>query len=393
MEQQAFYRVWSAEVRNGLIALLLVFSCGRSEPQSNNALQFWHTFNPEESAALQRWLADSTEHSVIATILPFARASARFRSALQEGNCPDLVRMDATRIPGLARSQIIAPVPTTVWQQRTWLPEAENLVLHEGQFYGLPQSLDGLALVRRRDSAGHWPFASIAELEELAGSMGILIDGYWFLAFLRAGGSSLPGADGLPSIANPEATAALTRFAALFARGLAMDLLEERVPSRAMATAFREGKIAVALAGPWDLRALSGGPIDSLEVAAFPGEVAPRGGQVLVVPRCSKNSTQSWQLALELTAPALQATWATKLGMIPVTHQGLERAGRVANEFYQALDGARMLPRHPHAPKFFDDLTPAVMAVVGGDATAEEALQGVDRAWQRLYNATPRPVP
>lgn len=372
-------------MRNWLIALLLVLSCGQPERRGDDSLAFWHTFNPEESAALQRWLGDAKKHSVRATILPFARAFVRFRSALQEGNCPDLVRMDATRIPGLARSQIIAPVPKTVWQQRTWLPAAESLVEYKRQYYGLPQSLDGLALVRRHDSNGHWPFASISELEELAGSMGILIDGYWFLAFLRAEGSSLPGPNGLPSINNPQATAALTRFASLFDRGLAMDLLEERSPSRAMATAFRQGKISVALAGPWDLRALSGGNINTLQVAAFPGEVAPRGGQVLVVPRCSKKSTEAWQLALGLTAASLQASWAKELGTIPVTPQGLAQAGRVAGEFYQALEGARMLPRHRHAPDLFDDLTPAVMAVVGGDATAEEALQGVDRAWKRLY--------
>jgi hypothetical protein len=35
-------------------------------------------------------------------------------------------------------------------------------------------------------------------------------------------------------------------------------------------------------------------------------------------------------------------------------------------------------------PELFDDLTPAVLAVVSGDASAEEALAGVQRSWQRL---------
>jgi hypothetical protein len=103
-----------------------------------------------------------------------------------------------------------------------------------------------------------------------------------------------------------------------------------------------------------------------------------------VVPRCSKHAPRAWALALSLSEPSLQEQWARQLGSIPVTTEGLLRGGRVVNEFYRALAGTRQLPRHPRAPEFFDDLTPAVRAVVGGDATADEALAGVDRAWRRL---------
>jgi hypothetical protein len=41
----------------------------------------------------------------------------------------------------------------------------------------------------------------------------------------------------------------------------------------------------------------------------------------------------------------------------------------------------------------FDDLTPAVAAVVAGDATADEALAGVARAWTRLIARQEAPAP
>jgi hypothetical protein len=50
-----------------------------------------------------------------------------------------------------------------------------------------------------------------------------------------------------------------------------------------------------------------------------------------------------------------------------------------------------MLPRAPVTPLLFDDLQPALAAVVAGDATAEEAVAGVRRDWQRLTTASPAP--
>jgi hypothetical protein len=106
---------------------------------------------------------------------------------------------------------------------------------------------------------------------------------------------------------------------------------------------------------------------------------------------------KGWQLAIALTAPELQARWASELGLIPTTQSGLDRAARLPREFYQALRQARPLPRHHLVPELFDDLTPAVRAVVARDATAAEALAGVHRSWSRLYSqigvtASPLPV-
>jgi multiple sugar transport system substrate-binding protein len=349
---------------------------------------------------LQEWLASPGQPAVATTILPFARATSRFRSALEEGQCPDLLRIDATRIPGLVDTNTIAVVPPNIWSKHDWLPEAEALVREQGELYGIPQSLDGLALVRRRRAEQNWPASSLQEWllslqsKERKPSLGILLDGYWFVAFLRSTGGSLPDAKGEPPVNSPEAQAGLNAFAALFRDGIAMYLLEERAPSRAMVKAFRQGQLEEVFTGPWDLLDLSGGKLDELQVGALPGGNAPRGGQVLVVPRCAPNAAGAWALASALTDPALQSQWARRLGTVPVTASGLEDAGQLVNEFYRALQEGRPLPRHVRVPELFDDLTPAVVAVVSGDASAEEALAGVGRAWTRLYNLpTNVPVP
>tara|TARA_R110002096_G_scaffold292224_1_gene486549 strand:- start:108780 stop:109931 length:1152 start_codon:yes stop_codon:yes gene_type:complete len=376
-----------------LLASIALCSCASSTPPKGQALQFWHTFNQQESVALQAWLGKSRKRRVVTTILPFAVANIRIRSALAEGACPDLLRIDSTRIPGLVDAELIREVPTPIWHQREWLQEAQDLVRYQGAAYGIPQSLDGLALIRKRNRDILWPIPSLEELEKLSVNegprIGMLIDGYWALAFLRAEGVTLATSGGPPDIDSPDAVRALKRFAALFHSGVAMDVLEERSPSHAMIRAFRNDDIDIAFTGPWDLPALADGNPETLQVSAFPGAYAPRGGQVLVVPKCTQNTEEAWDLALALSSPILQADWAKTLGSIPVTKDGLAGAGTLANAFYQALVGTMPMPRHVHAPELFDDLSPAVLAVVGEDATAEEALAGVNRAWRRLYHLPP----
>jgi ABC-type glycerol-3-phosphate transport system substrate-binding protein len=375
-----------------LLAFLLAHSaCGEERKQDASKLRFWHTFNSNESSELEAWLAEPGQAKVATTILPFARATSRFRNALEDGQCPDLLRIDATRIPGLVESETIVEVPEPVWAAQTWLPDAAALVSFQDKHFGLPQTLDGLALVRRRGSTGEWPPSSyeswIAEARaaKTQPALGILLDGYWFVSFLRSGGAELPDAQGEPAANTEAAQAALTSFAELFKSGVAMDLLDERAPSRAMSRAFRRGQVQQLLTGPWELAELADGDMASLEVAAFPGGHAPRGGQVLVVPRCARDPEGGWALAKALTEPELQSRWAQRLSTIPVTRAGLDKAGPLVNEFYQALHRSRPLPRHSHVPELFDDLTPAVVAVVSGDASAAEALAGVSRAWDRLY--------
>ncbi len=376
---------------------LLSASCAEHKKVSTEPLRFWHTFNSNESALLDSWLRRPGQPDVATTILPFARATNLFRSAVGDGLCPDLLRTDATRIPGLVQSDSIQEVPVKVWSSRNWLPEAEAIASFDGRRFALPQSLDGLALIRKRASPKAWPPPSIelwlqeARRAEVQPSLGILLDGYWFVAFLRSGGATLPNDQGLPAADSLEAQEALTSFAQLFRSGLAMDLLDERAPSRAMVKAFRRGELQQVFTGPWDLADLADGNPEELEVGAFPGGVAPRGGQVLVVPTCAKDPAGAWALASSLTDPRLQAEWAQKLISIPVTSAGLSDANRLVKEFYRALQQGRPLPRHGRVPELFDDLTPAVIAVVSGDASSAEALAGVARSWNRLYGVKGRP--
>ena len=167
---------------------------------------------------------------------------------------------------------------------------------------------------------------------------------------------------------------------------------EQRHLAETEAQRFRAGALAILISGPWAYPALGtvdGGRLGGLAIDPLPG--APRGAQLLVVPRCAAAPARAWALAAALTAPTVQAAWSTRLGMVPTTTEGLAAASPLARATYAALTTARPLPRHRLTPGLFDDLSPAVAAVVAGDATPAEAMAGVRRAWTRALaqEATP----
>jgi len=385
------------------LAAVLAAACSSPDVRAPDAprLRLWHTFSPRETQALNDYLAAHAP-DVEPTLLPFSRAQLIVREALEAGtDCPDLVRIDATWLPGLAGADLIQPVPAST-PPRRWLPEAAGLAAHDGEAYGLPQAIDGLALlydVERVRSAGvPWPPQTVNDLVATAhrltmdGKFGLSarIDGYWFLAFLRAwGGDAIDPNSGAIGIDDISATNALTRFAALFGPGgVAPPPPPPGAEAPTAARRFRAGEVAVLVDGPWAVAELREGG-RTLGVTPFPRDplgrpAAPFGGQLFVVPRCARDPDGAWQLAHALTDPELQAEWSRELGIVPTTAEALERAGEFAQQFRAALQQTRPLPRHPITTEMFDDLTPAVAAVVAGDATAEEALPGVARAWGRL---------
>lgn len=408
-----------------LIAIALDAGCSRpagdGAPAATARIRLWHTFNPAETAELNQTLAHWTGAAVESSMAPFGLGLAILRRDLAHGrDCPDLVRVDATWLPGLVRDQLLAPVPQDIAGQRDFLPEALELASVDGALHGLPQAMDGLAILYREAAvAGHaWPPATMDELVATARELtsgvdggigpghgprhglGLRLDGYWFVPFLRAWGPGLlPNADASlgPThepirlgIETPEAAAALARFAGLFGPdGIAPPPSPPDNVDSDEIRRFRAGELAAVINGPWAVAGLIGGDArgdnHGIGVAALPG--APRGGHSWAVPRCARQPRDAFALALFLTAPERQAAWARRLGVIPTTRAGLEQSDPFVRSFHAALAQARPLPRHPITPALFDDLSPAVAAAVSGNAAPAEALAGVARAWRRLLES------
>ena len=364
-----------------LLALLALAACG-GESASAPPIRFLHTFGAEETELFNAVIAEKGIR-VESSIVPFARGQQVIAELLRAGtSCPDLIRIDATWLPAL-RAELVA-VPGDL-AGRDWTPEAAKLAEDPGApgtFVALPQAIDGLVVVRDRSRpAPRSP--SIDDLVKAARAakgigypLGLRVDGYWLVPWLRAEGIELT-TDG-SGIDGDGAVKATARFAGLFG-----DVAAPPPPAGSETPdelrRWNAGELAYWVTGPWAL-----GAIDRAKVAISALAHAPRGGQLLVVPKCAKRPAEGWSLAAELTDVGVFVRFAESFGTVPTRRSALAAAPPIARELYAALISTEPLRRDASTPLLFDDLNPALAAVIAHDATPEEAIAGVRRGWQRL---------
>jgi ABC-type glycerol-3-phosphate transport system substrate-binding protein len=373
------------------IAGLALAACGKPAAPPP-AIRFLHTFGPEETELFN---ATMTERGIAVESLlaPFARGQQVISEILHaQHDCPDLIRIDATWLPGLVASGLLVEVPPAL-AALDWTPEAAALAQLGGVWWSLPQAVDGLLVLRDLATP---PPASPSLVDLLAAAraaraqagphpLAVRVDGYWFVPWLRAEGGELAAPGG---IADEAAVRAMTKLAALFG-----DLVPAPPPSGSEAPEelrrWNAHEVAYWVTGPWQFAGLR----DRQRLAVSPLAHAPRGGQLLVVPRCAKHPGDGWRLAGELTSLPALARFADTFATVPTRRAALDQAPALSRAAAAALREAAMLPREPVTPLLFDDLQPALAAVVAGDATAEEAVAGVRRAWQRLTSLPAPPAP
>jgi ABC-type glycerol-3-phosphate transport system substrate-binding protein len=366
------------------IGVAIAAGCGGEPAPSAAGVRLLHTFGPAETEAIGALLAGRGP-AFEGRLVPFARGQQVIEEVLAAGDeCPDLMRIDATWLPGLVARGALGPPPPAL-AELDWLPEARDLASIDGALWAVPQTVDGLvafvhggALPPAADLDA-WIASAIARKGTARWAIGLRVDGYWFVPFLRARGTELG------ELAAPAAEDALARFAALFG-----DVAAPAPPAGTEAVdearRFDRGEIGTLVTGPW--------AVPDLElpatIVASPVPGAPRGGQLLAVPRCAAHADAGWALAAALTSPDVQIDLAKRFATTPTREAAMAKAPGLVRSVRDALALAAPLPRTATTPLLFDDLTPAVAAVVAGDATPEEALAGVRRAWARIVGETPR---
>jgi ABC-type glycerol-3-phosphate transport system substrate-binding protein len=362
-------------------------ACGSSE-RTTTPIRFLHTFSPAETELFNQTMADK-DIEVESLLVPFARGQQVISERLRTGtSCPDLIRIDATWLDALASH--LSPVPPEL-AHADWTAEAQALVARDGAWLAVPETVDGLVVVRDAkspapaspavdDIAAAARAARSAAAGTLAYPLGLRADGYWLVPWLRADGGELA----LSGIDTTGASHALATFAALFG-----DLAAPLPPAGGEAPdelrRWNTGDVAYWVTGPWQIGYLDGR--DRLAISALAH--APKGGQLLVVPTCAKHPADGWRLAAQLTSPAVEARFAEAFALVPTRTGALADAPPLVHAIDAALAAAEMLPHAPVTPLLFDDLNPALAAVIAKDATPDEAIAGVRRGWRRLSRGAP----
>ncbi|MCC6999988.1 MAG: hypothetical protein IT370_35645 [Deltaproteobacteria bacterium] len=379
------------------LVVAAVGGCRREAPRAE--VQLWHTFDPAEAATLGRALAGAPVRAATRAVA-FERAQNVLRAALERGGdeCPDVARVDAAWIPGLARRGLLAEAPPELLSGAAVEPAAAALAEYEGRRYGVAQTFGCLAVIERGGGGAGVALQSLDQLgERLVGGcvaadadggprceVALEADGFWALPWIFAeGGALVDPAARTVSIDEAPAQRALGRLAAL-ARGRAL--------AGDPVAALARGELPLVVEGPWVLGRLGGSEV---RVTAFPAAPdgqpsAPVVGQIWVVGRCSRAPTRAWRLIEHLVSAPVAARFARETFAPPALVAARGEAPAVVQAFVTACP-ARTLPRHEISSALFDDLTPAVGAVLRGEATPTEAMVDVARGWRRRLAALEAP--
>ncbi len=420
-----------------VIASLMTGGCKRpsqKKPKSRVLLNLWHTFNPSETPTLNRLLKEARrEHkdwTVQATVIPFARAQNELRRAATSCNesAPDLFRAELPWLAELVSRGLVHPVPDRLIGESGYLPEARRAARYRGKRWMLPASVDCLALLHNTDLVPTPPATLdqlVAKARRLtldtkgrsaeeqgfqvtaAKQWGFFVraEAYWFLPFLWSeGGALLDPSTRRIFINDPPAVRALKRYSDLVRVAHAgppnsspSDDYEE------MTQLFGNGRVAMIVNGPWAISSLLKQPAfqnaEKLGIAPFPvgakgAHLAPFSGHGYMVSQCARDPGRAWQLAAALAGMEAQVRFARVNYLLPALraayHQPGVRDNRFVSAFASAFKQTRRRPRHPAMARIFDDFTPAVQAVLRGDAQPAEALDGVARSWRRLIGEAVR---
>lgn len=342
--------------------------------------------------------------------VPFSDAKDKFKTAAQSGSgAPDVLRADVGWTPAFAQLGYLQPLDGTpaLADDSDYMAGPYASDHYNGHIYGVPQVTDTLALIYNKalfTQAGiTTPPKTWADLKAdglaikaKTGKDGVFLNSasYFLLPFIYGEGGDLV------DVANKKIT--VNDAKALAGVGVAQDLIKSgaavtdvtKDAYNNMQTAFKDGKVAAVINGPWstadDLSGTAFSDATNLGIATIPaGSVkagAPTGGHNLVVYAGSKNLSASYLFVAFLNSAANQATIAAKNHVLPTRTSAYAdpqvSGDKVLSAFADPLKVSVGRPPLAGASDLFTPLDTDYQKILGGQASAQDALN--DAATQFL---------
>jgi arabinogalactan oligomer / maltooligosaccharide transport system substrate-binding protein len=380
-------------------------------------VDFWHTFNDEETGTLKEALAsfkkDFPYISVKLQQVPFSDALNKYKTVAQAGNAPDIFRAEIAWTTELASMGYLMSLDAFINKeaQTDFIPQALAYSRYDNHIWGFPQVTDCLALFYNKRLVGPEAPKTLEQLlirgQELTipGKQYAFFyrgDPYWFTPFVWAFGGDLIDSQSLKvKIAEEPAVKALNFLIDLRKKyKIVPDSVDFANDYENMQIGFKNAQYAMIINGPWSTASLLDGPEfkdnpDNLGIARIPqgpgGWGSPVGGHNYVIASSTKKLWASWEVINYLNRPEIQALFALKNNLLPTRKSTYElpaiKANRIIQSFKHVLDAANTRPVIPQSGAIFNDLRPAYQAALLGEKPADVALKEVEEAWKRLLSS------
>ncbi|MEU9983194.1 extracellular solute-binding protein [Streptomyces sp. NPDC050856] len=382
----------------------------------SGTVTFWDTSNEAEKATYRALAEGFTKlHPKVKVKyvnVPFGEANAKFKNAAGgNSGAPDVMRTEVAWVADFASLGYLAPLDGTraVENQVDWLPQAAASTKFNDKTYAVPQVIDTMALFYNKKmlkEAGVQVPKNIEELKAVSakisaktpGRTGLYLRGddpYWFLSFLYGEGGDLVDAKA-------------KRVTIDDASGVkAYKTIKDLVDSKAaitdasdgwnnMQNAFKSGKVAMMLNGPWAIEdARSGAEFkdrSNLGIAPVPagsgGQGSPQGGWNLSVYAGSQNLDASYEFARYMSSASVQQQTTEKLSLLPTRLSVYVKPSVAKNEMVQffkpAVDKAVERPWIPQGNALFEPVRLQMANVLSGKTTPDKAAQETGDAYRKL---------
>ncbi|MBR7825072.1 extracellular solute-binding protein [Actinospica sp. MGRD01-02] len=396
-------------------------AAGSTDPASaKGTVTFWDTSDPQAEAPAYKALIAKFEAAypgikVTYVNKAFGTAENAFKTAAAGGSgAPDVFRSDIGWVPALAQAGYLQKLDGTpaLSDASDYLSAPAATTKYNGATYGVPQVTDALALLYNKAEftaagIGSAPTTWAAlktdalAIKAKTGKPAIFLRGdssYFMLPFIYGEGGDMVDTSGKKVTVG---SAAVVK-----AFGIVQDLIssgaaETDTSSNAytnMQNAFKSGKVAMVLNGPWSTADDQSGSAftdkANLGIAPVPaGSVragTPTGGQDLVVYAGSASLSASELFVQYINSAASQAYVASRNNTLP-THQAAWSDPQVTgNAALTAFDAVIKddMPR-PAIPQGSDLFTPfdtGVQSILSGKASAQAGLQSVAQQMLKVLN-------
>lgn len=398
------------------MSAFLFATAALAEPKTQ--LEFWQTMNTEESKTLMELVAEfekaNPDIKVNAQIVPFSDAQNKYRIAAAAGDAPDVFRAEIAWIADFAVAGYLEELSSRfVEKERAdFLSSAMAYGEFQGKLWAVPQATDCLALLYNKDLLAKAGAKAVPDtLEEFVAlgkkltnvgsglyALGVSPEGYWAQTFVWAyGGDLIDVKNRKALISNAKSLSGMQFFSDLFHTHKIVSPEVDFVNGyNNMMTAFKQGKTAMIINGPWATSDVLKGTAfkkpENLGIARIPkgpaGYGSPVGGNSYVVYKGSKHKEASYKFISFLTSRDAQVRFATRHNLLPTRKSAYEvgevKTNPILQGFKSQLEVARNRPVIPEGSRIYPSLNKAVQQVLTKSKSPQGAMKHVAKKWNKM---------
>lgn len=378
------------------------------EPTQKVTINFWHHYSAQSQenetltkVLIPRFESENPSIKVNAVSHEWAELHDKVLVSANSNSLPDVARCDIAWLPEFQKMGILVPLDQEMDSfgqiSGKLLASAMSTAYIDNHYYGLALNTNTKILfynVKMLEEAGVKVPATLDEwidaVRNISGknANGQQIWGWnepalygWNLCpFIWSFGGALTNEDQTVAsgyINSPETVKAIETIATLYKEGALTGFNSGDIP---MTDGFGTGRYAMMLEGPWKIAELQGAyPDVAYGTAPMPegpgGSVSVLGGEDIAM-FTSANKDAAWKFMQFMTSEFAQIEMA-KCGQIPVNKAALE-SDTVKNAsfapFIEAIKTAKARPTVATWSEIDNELNMAVMTVIHGESTAQEAM-------------------